>query len=93
MRDWDGQWDPALRDEYLKQFGDEDAVNFLYEESYKNKELYQMDCRTEHSLFLLKMKQSGMPFEINDLSIDEWNWMTEMQNAIDTLQIEKAKQK
>ena len=60
-----------------------------YERDEENRE-YLYDPRFEHTLFLLELQKAGYPFKGNQLTLDEWLWITELKTAIEEFQIEKV---
>jgi hypothetical protein len=43
---------------------------------------YEFDARFTHALFLNKLQSAGAQFLLNDLTLDEWEWLAELKNAI-----------
>ena len=41
-------------------------------------------------MFLLELQKAGYPFKGNQLTLDEWLWITELKTAIEEFQIDKA---
>jgi hypothetical protein len=49
------------------------------------------DARFTHALFLLGLEKSGVHFNIDDLSLEEWNYLGELKIAIDHEQLKQIK--
>lgn len=67
--------------------------DFLCEDCHKNKEEYIPDIRFNHSLFLLDLQNAGLQYEIDDLSIMEWKWLSKIKQAIKQFEMEELKKK
>ena len=55
------------------------------------KQDYIPDARFTHTIFLLNLQKSDYPFGKNDLSLDEWRWLSEMKSAIEQKQIKEIR--
>jgi len=73
----------------LQRFGgNKDAVNLVKAEFNQN---YIPDARFTHALFLLGLEKSGVHFTLDDLTLEEWNYLGELKIAIDQEQLKDLK--
>ena len=47
------------------------------------KQDYIPDARFTHASFLLNLQNSDYPFDKDDLSLEEWKWISELKSAIE----------
>ena len=50
---------------------------------------YEPDAKFIHANYLLELKNGGYPFEANDLTLQEWKWIAELNTAIEKFSIFK----
>jgi hypothetical protein len=73
-------WTDEKEQKYLKEFGGNvAAVDLIKSEFITN---YEMDARFAHALFLYNLQNAGAQFALDDLTINEWNWLGELKSAI-----------
>ena len=53
---------------------------------------YKPDARFLHTAYLLQLQNAGYPFKGNDLSEEEWIWISQIKNARQKFVMEKHKQ-
>ena len=63
--------------------GDVNAVEFVKGEFITD---YEFDARFLHALFLNELQTAGAQFYLDDLSLNEWNWLAELKKALTELQ-------
>lgn len=49
------------------------------------------DARFTHALFLLGLEKSGVHFNLDDLTLDEWQYLGELKNAIEQAHLKEIK--
>lgn len=49
------------------------------------------DARFTHALFLLGLEKSGVHFNMDDLDIDDWQYLGELKNALNAQELERLK--
>ena len=49
------------------------------------------DARFTHALFLLGLEKSGVHFNIDDLTLEEWNYLGEIKIAIEQVHLKQIK--
>lgn len=81
-------WTPDLEKKYLKMYGGSKAEVERIKKTYKQN--VELDARVEFTLFVYDLQNAGFPLKSNDLTLEQWQWLSAFKRELNDLQYESA---
>lgn len=66
------------------------AVWKKYEETF---EPFTPDARFQFAMFIMDLQNAGYPLRGNQLTLEQWQWISELKSAIQEYQMEQFRKK
>ena len=73
--------------------GNENEAREIWRAYEKRFKPFIPDARFTFAMFIMDLQNAGYPLKGNQLTIEQWQWISQLKSAIQEYQIEKNKTK